>query len=242
MIKFKRQDGGNSSSSPAKKPGSLAYGEPAVSSDGTFYAGDGAGNVKSLVENSKRSFRANNGQWEFYGTYKAASWTSISGGYSQTASVTCANASSITITSSARLGGPMTSQTNNFTTNEKKLEALGIINMGQCIPGSGTVTIKCKEKPTMDIDVHWYVNMDEDHSEEEYKTELVAQTMKLDVQSDIYKVPVGYIFDWSPVEGNDIDLSSPGKVTEYFGYGTWIDLNNALETDGQDTFKWKRIA
>lgn len=242
MIKFRRQGGGDSSSVPAIKPSSLAYGEPALASDGTLYTGDGNGKVKSLVENSKKSFRAHNGQWEFYGTYKASSWAQVSGGYMQTVSVICANANSVTITSSARLGNPMTSQTNDFEENENKLEALGIINMGQCIPGNGTVTINCKEKPTIDIDIHWYVNMDEDHSPEEYNIEYAAQTMRFDDQINMYRVPVGYIFDWSPVEGNSIDLTSPGKVTEYFGYGTWVDLNNVLSSDSQDTYKWKRIA
>lgn len=44
------------------------------------------------------------------------------------------------------------------------------------------------------------------------------------IGKDIYRFaehPVGYIFEWSPVEGNSTDLSTPEKVAQYFGYGTW---------------------
>lgn len=160
MIKFKRQGGGTSSSASAQKPSSLAYGEPAISSDGTIYVGDGSGNVSSKVE---KAYRASNGLWEFYGTYKAGSWSSRSGGgYTQSVQVTCANSSSVVMKSTARLSNPMTSQTDNFSQNEEKIETLGIINMGQCVPGNGIVTINCSEKPTMDIDIHWYVSLEED--------------------------------------------------------------------------------
>lgn len=33
-------------------------------------------------------------------------------------------------------------------------------------------------------------------------------------------VPIGYIFEWAPVDGGP-DLSTPEKVAEYFGFGTW---------------------
>ena len=33
--------------------------------------------------------------------------------------------------------------------------------------------------------------------------------------------PIGYIFHWAPVSGQNIDLSTPQKVEDYFGYGTW---------------------
>lgn len=33
--------------------------------------------------------------------------------------------------------------------------------------------------------------------------------------------PIGYIFQWAPVSGQNIDLSTPQKVADYFGYGTW---------------------
>ena len=32
--------------------------------------------------------------------------------------------------------------------------------------------------------------------------------------------PIGYTFEWAPVEGGP-DLSTPAKVAEYFGFGTW---------------------
>lgn len=33
--------------------------------------------------------------------------------------------------------------------------------------------------------------------------------------------PIGCIFHWAPVSGQNIDLSTPQKVADYFGYGTW---------------------
>lgn len=38
------------------------------------------------------------------------------------------------------------------------------------------------------------------------------------------RVPVGYIFHWCPVSGSDVDLSTPQKVRNYWGYGTWKEI------------------
>lgn len=43
-----------------------------------------------------------------------------------------------------------------------------------------------------------------------------------------FQMPVGYIFDWAPVEGQDIDLSTPEKVAGHFGYGIWQELNGVF--------------
>lgn len=185
MIKFKRQGGGTSSSAPASAPTSLAYGEPAVSSDGTIYMGDGSGKVVSKVENSeksassdhaaksdnatkadhatnadnsKKSDDALNGLWEFTGTFMLDAWVEGEGTFTQTVTVTPAYGSK-TMTSSARLSHPLTSQTDNFETNETKLAALAIINKGNAVPGENTVTVTCNEKPECDLDVHWYVKI-----------------------------------------------------------------------------------
>lgn len=155
MIKLRRQDGGTSSSSAAQAPASLSYGEPAVASDGTFYVGDGSGEVVSKVKNAED---AENGLWEFYATYLLDSWSGSAGQYTQTQAVQ-SKYGNVTMKSSARLGSAQTEQTTNLNTNETKLEALGIINAGSAVPGDGTVTITCKEKPTCDIDVHWYVKL-----------------------------------------------------------------------------------
>lgn len=45
------------------------------------------------------------------------------------------------------------------------------------------------------------------------------------VQADTrFAMPVGYIFEWSPVSGQNVDLSTPEKVAQYFGYGTWAEF------------------
>ena len=36
-----------------------------------------------------------------------------------------------------------------------------------------------------------------------------------------FQMPVGFIFEWAPVDGQSVDLSTPQKVASYFGYGTW---------------------
>lgn len=33
--------------------------------------------------------------------------------------------------------------------------------------------------------------------------------------------PVGFIFEWAKVTGQSVNLSTPEKVAQYFGYGTW---------------------
>lgn len=36
-----------------------------------------------------------------------------------------------------------------------------------------------------------------------------------------FQMPIGYVFEWSSVPEQSIDLSTPEKVSQYFGYGTW---------------------
>ena len=43
-----------------------------------------------------------------------------------------------------------------------------------------------------------------------------------------YQMPVGYIFDWAPVSGSSVDLSTAAKVAAHFGYGTWKELNGVF--------------
>lgn len=38
------------------------------------------------------------------------------------------------------------------------------------------------------------------------------------------KTPVGYTFEWSPVDGSGYDLSTPEKVAAHFGFGTWEQI------------------
>lgn len=50
-----------------------------------------------------------------------------------------------------------------------------------------------------------------------------------------FQMPVGYIFDWAPVEGQEIDLSTPEKVAAHFGYGIWKELNGVFTFARNDT-------
>lgn len=46
--------------------------------------------------------------------------------------------------------------------------------------------------------------------------------------------PVGYIFSWAPVD-NGPDLSTPAKVAEYFGFGTWAAYGTGQVLVGVDS-------
>ena len=55
------------------------------------------------------------------------------------------------------------------------------------------------------------------------------------IKSTIYRysngneqLPIGYIFHWAPVNGQSIDLSTAEKVHEYFGFGTWTQIQDRL--------------
>lgn len=40
--------------------------------------------------------------------------------------------------------------------------------------------------------------------------------------------PVGYIFYWEPVAGSEVDLSTPAKVEQYFGFGEWEQIKDTF--------------
>lgn len=48
-----------------------------------------------------------------------------------------------------------------------------------------------------------------------------------------FQFPIGYIFDWAPVAGQSADLSTPEKVAQHFGYGTWQEITGRF-TFGRD--------
>lgn len=41
-------------------------------------------------------------------------------------------------------------------------------------------------------------------------------------------VPIGYTFQWSPVDGSGIDLSTAQKVHDHFGFGTWEQIKDKV--------------
>lgn len=47
-------------------------------------------------------------------------------------------------------------------------------------------------------------------------------------------MPVGYIFEWSPVMEQAIDLSTPEKMAAHFGFGTWAELGKGRVLVGVD--------
>lgn len=47
-------------------------------------------------------------------------------------------------------------------------------------------------------------------------------------------MPVGYVFQWAPVEGDGLDLSTADKVRAYFGFGTWEAVSSGRALMGAD--------
>lgn len=48
--------------------------------------------------------------------------------------------------------------------------------------------------------------------------------------------PVGYVFQWTPVENSDIDLSTAEKVHDHFGFGTWEQIKDKFLLSAGDTY------
>lgn len=54
---------------------------------------------------------------------------------------------------------------------------------------------------------------------------------------ELMRHPIGYIFDWAPVEGQEIDLSTPEKVAQHFGYGTWKEITGVFTFARKDGYE-----
>nr|DAG64117.1 MAG TPA: hypothetical protein [Caudoviricetes sp.] len=93
--------------------------------------------------------------WLYKGTASVSKWTSSSGTYKQTVTLSAVDGGPA-ITSSSNLSTPMTTQSSSSSTNESLQAALSCINAGYCVPGSGNVAITVWEKPSCDITVYWY--------------------------------------------------------------------------------------
>lgn len=50
-----------------------------------------------------------------------------------------------------------------------------------------------------------------------------------------FQMPVGFLFEWLPVAGQQTDLSTPEKVAAYFGYGTWQEITGRFTFGRDDT-------
>lgn len=50
-----------------------------------------------------------------------------------------------------------------------------------------------------------------------------------------FEMPVGYIFHWLPVDGQNVDLTTPQKVAAYFGYGAWQNIAQGQFLLGQSS-------
>lgn len=101
-----------------------------------------------------------------------------------------------------------------------------LINQGEKTISSSLMTCKTKEniKPEVDITIYFYAKKDKD--------EETAEENKF-----VFEMPIGYIFDWAPVEGNNLDLSTSDKVANYFGYGVWKELNDVFTFGRKDGYE-----
>lgn len=49
-------------------------------------------------------------------------------------------------------------------------------------------------------------------------------------------VPIGYTFHWSPVSNSEIDLSTPEKVNQHFGFGEWEQIKDRFLIGAGDNY------
>ena len=68
-------------------------------------------------------------------------------------------------------------------------------------------------------------------------TAAYAAEAKKAAQSMQILVPVGYTFHWSPVDGDNTDLSTPEKVAQHFGFGVWEQVKDRFLLGCGDTYK-----
>lgn len=164
-IQLKRQGSTNatSCSSAALKPTSLAYGEPAVDSDGYIYVGNGKGQVVSLVRAADRAATASTATvcltgstagtpFLYQATFRLSSWVG-SGPYTQSATLSARDGGPNVTASSKFASGPMCDQTNNQSTNETLQDVLEIINNGYLTLSVNTLSARVWEKPKADITI-----------------------------------------------------------------------------------------
>lgn len=50
-----------------------------------------------------------------------------------------------------------------------------------------------------------------------------------------FQMPIGFIFQWLAVDGQSVDLTTPEKVADYFGYGTWRAIAQGQFLIGQSS-------
>ena len=50
-----------------------------------------------------------------------------------------------------------------------------------------------------------------------------------------FEMPIGFIFQWLAVDGQSVNLTTPEKVTAYFGYGTWRAIAQGQFLIGQSS-------
>lgn len=62
--------------------------------------------------------------------------------------------------------------------------------------------------------------------------------VNLEFVTDLAKVlvPVGYVFQWDPVTNSGVDLSTPEKVKNHFGFGTWEQIKDKFLLAAGDSF------
>ncbi len=94
--------------------------------------------------------------WLYRGYFSVDNWTSSGDQYYQGVYV-YAQDGGPTLSTSATLSTPMTTQSSTLSTNETLQANLSIINAGYAtISSSGYVIVYVSEKPTSDIYVYWY--------------------------------------------------------------------------------------
>lgn len=172
-IQLKRQgeENATSCSSAALKPTSLAYGEPAIDSDGYFYVGNGKGKIVSLVRAADTAATASTATvclrgnikdtpFLYQGIFNYNNWAGY-GPYTQTITLTSRDGGPAVTASSKFCSGPMCDQTNNQSTNEVLQDVLNILNEGYLTLGANSLSARVWEKPSTDITVVFAIKQGE---------------------------------------------------------------------------------
>lgn len=109
---------------------------------------DPAGNLQSQIDQIKATEAK-----VYKATFLMDSWQNSGSEYTQNVSAQSVDGTG-SITENSKWDSPIyVEQTNNFETNEKLVEALSILNIGEILFGEGTISCRVSEKPTCDIEI-----------------------------------------------------------------------------------------
>lgn len=113
---------------------------------------DPAGNLQNQINEI-----APHVSYQYKGLFEVDNWTSYSGSYQQTVSLTAMNGGPSVNSSNSFTSPPMCKATSDEATNETLLDNLTIFNQGYAVLGNNQVTVTVFEKPSSDMEIIWNI-------------------------------------------------------------------------------------